>query len=494
MSSPDLDLTGSASPAGYANSGDAVEEFERQRVPDSRLKGLRSFVGMYAGEHVAGTEFMIGPLFLASGVSAFDLIVGLLVGNVLATLSWTWICAPIATRLRLTLYFKLESICGLRLVTLYNLANGVLFCFLAGAMISVSATAVGVPLAMRMPGLDDWFPNSAAWVVVVLAIGAAFAYVAAKGYDSVVRVANLSVPWMVLVFVACGLVALPKLGVTSLGDFWQVAQTRIWTGGDPMPGQTKFSFGHVVFFAWFCNAAMHMGMADLSIFRYARKTSYGLSSGAGMFVGHYMAWIAASMLYAVQLARDPSQTAVSPGPMAYEAVGIAGLICVILAGWTTANPTLYRSGLAFQAIVPGSSRVAATLVAGALATGAAIFPALSMKLLGFVGLYGTILMPMGAIVFVDFWLLERCGLTSDYARRTRSSFNAAAGLAWLLALLICGMLNRWAGVQIYFLALPGWILAGLLFLGLSWLLQSRHTPPGARISNPKDAPVGSPHP
>jgi len=32
------------------------------------------------------------------------------------------------------------------------------------------------------------------------------------------------------------------------------------------------------------------------------------------------------------------------------------------------------------------------------------------KLLDFVGLYGTILMPMGAVVFVDFYLLEKFGL------------------------------------------------------------------------------------
>ena len=50
-------------------------EFERTPVPKSRLKGWKSFIGMYAGEHAAGTEFRIGPLFLTAGVSAFDLIV-----------------------------------------------------------------------------------------------------------------------------------------------------------------------------------------------------------------------------------------------------------------------------------------------------------------------------------------------------------------------------------------------------------------------------------
>jgi purine-cytosine permease-like protein len=468
-----------APPAGQ------IEEFEREPVPERKLKGLRSFVGMYAGEHVAGTEFMIGPLFLAAGASAFDLLVGLLVGNLLAVLSWTFVCAPIATHVRLTLYYKLEKICGGQLVTLYNLANGVLFCFLAGAMVTVSATAVGVPLNLRMPGLNDWMPNSVAWVIAVIAIGAVFAYVAAKGYDSVVRVANVSVPWMVLIFLACGLVALPQLGVTSLGDFWSVASTRIWKGGEPLPGQTKFTFWHVMFFAWFCNAAMHMGMADLSIFRYARKWQYGVSSGAGMFVGHYMAWISASMLYALQLAKagwDPTKPVppVAPGPMAYEAVGIAGLLCVIIAGWTTANPTIYRAGLAFQAIIPRSSRFSVTLLAGAVATAAAIFPALAMKLLDFVGLYGTILMPMGAIVFADFYLLRKLGLASDYAAQSGVSFNVAAGAAWVLGLGFCLLLNRAAGVQIYFLALPGWLAAGALYLILSKIYQKplRRSVPG----------------
>ena len=83
---------------------------------------------------------MIGPLFVAAGVGAFDLVMGLLLGNALAVLSWMFLCAPIATRCRLTLYYQLEKICGRKLVTLYNLANGVMFCFLAGAMVTVSAT------------------------------------------------------------------------------------------------------------------------------------------------------------------------------------------------------------------------------------------------------------------------------------------------------------------------------------------------------------------
>ncbi|SVC79721.1 uncharacterized protein METZ01_LOCUS332575, partial [marine metagenome] len=142
-------------------------EFERTPVPQSKLKSWKSFLGMYAGEHAAGTEFMIGPLFLTAGVSAFDLIVGLLLGNLLAVLSWRYLTAKIAVKNRLTLYYQLEKICGKKLVIGYNLANGILFCFLAGSMITVSATAVGIPFDMPMPKLTDTMPNGITWVIIV---------------------------------------------------------------------------------------------------------------------------------------------------------------------------------------------------------------------------------------------------------------------------------------------------------------------------------------
>ena len=192
-------------------------EYEREPVPERARLGFSSFVGQYAGEHTAGTELMIGPLFVAAGVSAFDLIVGLLVGNLLAVLSWTFMTAPIATRTRLTLYYQLERICGRRLVTLYNLANGLMFCLLAGSMITVSATALGVWFGFAMPGLTDLYPTGLGWVLAVLAIGAAVTVVAAFGYAFVAHVANIAAPWMVLVFIAFGLVGLRQLGVDSIG-------------------------------------------------------------------------------------------------------------------------------------------------------------------------------------------------------------------------------------------------------------------------------------
>ncbi len=456
-----------------------VNEYEREPVPSSAWKGLKAFVGMYAGEHCAGTELMIGPLFVASGVSAFNVVFGLLLGNLLAVLSWMLLCAPIAVRARLTLYCQLEKICGRHLVTLYNLANGVMFCFLAGSMVTVSATALGVWFNFPMPGLNDLYPNSVGWVLAVLGIGAMISAVAAYGYNTVSKVANIAAPWMVLVFLAFGIIGLKQfmdvsgVAVHSASDLWTLCKTSIWKGGDPLPGQVKFTFWHVTFFAWFCNMAMHVGMSDLTVFRFAKKSWYGIASASGMYVGHFMAWLTASILYALQLHLNPADTAVLPGPLAYRAAGVAGLVCVIVAGWTTANPTIYRAGLAFQAIVPKRSRVGVTIFTGLLATLAGMFPAIAMRLLGFVALYGLLLMPMGAVIFTDFWIFPKLGLQQYYAEHFRLKINWAAGAAWLVTVAVCLLLVKSGHpmFQIYFVSLPGWFLACAIYIGASKLQQ-----------------------
>ncbi|WP_420459755.1 purine-cytosine permease family protein [Neolewinella sp.] len=450
-------------------------EYEREPVPQSRLKGWGSFLGMYAGEHAAGTEFVIGPLFLTAGVSAFDLIVGLLVGNFLAVLSWRFLTAEIAVKRRLTLYYQLEKICGKQLVLFYNVANGILFCFLAGAMITVSATAVGVPLDMEMPQLDDTLPNGGTYILIVLIVGAVITFIAARGYDTVSRAANWMSPVIVLAFLACGVVALGQLGVGSFREFWD-----IWgEGSEPFGGQIKYTFWHVVIWSWFANAAMHVGMSDLSVFRFARRASAGWTTAAGMYVGHYMAWIAAALLYAVYLRTPEAQAVlgageapqVAPGPLAYSAIGWFGIIAVILAGWTTANPTIYRAGLAFKSLFPTAKAATGVLIAGALATIAGLFPAFAMKLLGFVALYGFILAPFGAVIVFEHFFAHRAGIVPNYAEVAGLRFNPAVFWAWAISFGLFYLLSWQFGIFLSFVTLPAWLLCGVLFLVISKRVQ-----------------------
>jgi purine-cytosine permease-like protein len=507
-----MDQNASAQPDGQPDGREQfspVEEFEREPVPPHAQLGFGSFLGMYAGEHTAGTELMLGPLFVAHGVSAFDFIVGLLVGNALAVLSWMLFCAPIAVRARLTLYYQLEKICGRKLVTLYNLANGVMFTILAGAMITVSATALGVWFDFKMPGLDDATPTSVGWVLAVVVMGLLFAGCAAYGFKTISKFANIAAPWMVLVFLTFGLITVRRFidatgaAIASPDDLWTLCRTAIWKGGQPLAGRAKFTFWHVMFFAWFCNMAWHIGLSDLSVFRYARKAWYAVASAAGMYIGHFMAWICASLLFAYQLHLDPGNTDVHPGPLAYDAAGLTGLLCVVIAGWTTANPTIYRAGLAFQAILPKHSRFFITLATGICATiAAAAYPKVTMRLLDFVAIWALILMPMGAVIFVDFWLIRKFGLRSNWAQWSGRAFNWAAGLAWLLTLTVCtllvqfstvadwlaakGLLNvspermQWLKetftIEIFFVSLPGWFMTAILYVALSKWYQSTSRP------------------
>ncbi|MBN2105328.1 hypothetical protein JW835_14920 [bacterium] len=446
---------------------DALYEFDREPVTQNKLQGFGNFLGLYAGEHVAGTEFVIGPLFVAHGVSATDLFLGLIVGNILAVLSWAFYCAPIAVKTRLTLYWQLRKICGPYINFVYSIVNAVMFCFLAGAMIAVSATAVGLPFHMPMPTLQDMLPTSISWVLVVFAVGAIVTILAIYGFEKISHFAKVCAPWMFLVFVACGVAVLPNLGCHSFGDFWRVANEKIWTGV-PMAGQSKFTFWHVMFFAWFCNMAMHIGLADLSILRYAKKWTYGFASAAGMFLGHFIAWIASGILCAA------AAGSVAPGPIAYLGAGVAGVICVVIAGWTTANPTLYRAGLALQVVTPNWKRWRVTLIAGLITTIAACFPALVMKLLEFVAIYGLVLMPMGVVIFIDFLILPKLNLKSNYAEAFQKPVNLAAGLAWLITLSICLWLNLVLGIEVFFLGIIGIVLTFLLYLSGSWIMQ-KHT-------------------
>lgn len=471
-------MTNDATAESVARSSSS--EFEREPVPQSALLGNDKFWGMYAGEHTAGTEFMIGPLFLAAGASLSDLIMGLLLGNFLAVLTWRYLVVPIAMSKRLTLYYQLERIAGGSLVKFYNLVNGLLFCFLAGAMVTVSATAVGVPFGVAfdipsaMFGLSNW-----QFTTLVAIVGIVIAVVAAGGYERVAHVANIAAPWMIAVFAACGIVALGQMEANSLasmkeGKFWTDAIAFVQAKNS---SQT-FGFWQIVVFAWLCNGAMHFGMADLSIFRFARSKSSGWAPAIGMFLGHYVAWIAAALLLAALIKVTPNlaigadgRVSANPGLLAYQSLGWAGIICVVIAGWTTANPTIYRAGLAFQGIVPNSSRTLMTLVAGVVATMAGAFPNLSAKLLDFVGTYGTVLGPMGAVIFVDFYLMKKFGLRDEYALHSGLRVNVAVMVAWVLPVGVGLYLIFMQGLFAAYAVIPCWIACGLLFLLLSKFTQ-----------------------
>src|SRR5690625_4734085 len=124
-----------------------------------------------------------------------------------------------------------------------------------------------------------------------------------------------------------------------------------------------------------------------------------------------------------------SITVLEPGQVALEALGYAGFAVVIIGGWTTANANLYRAGLAGQGVFPRYSRAKATLIIGGLVVVAAVFPFVYRGYLNLVTYAGITLVPIGGILFAEYWLLPRLGMTRSWARY-KGVQNTPALLAW----------------------------------------------------------------
>jgi NCS1 family nucleobase:cation symporter-1 len=485
---------------------DSLYEFERAPVTADKLQPGSYFAGLFAGEHVAATEFVIGALLVSFGASASDIVFGLLLGNLLAVLSWTFVCAPIAVSTRLTLYWYLRRIAGPGVTLLYNLCNAVMYCILAGAMITVSASAVRLPFGI--PAQTKWYPEDLRFVLVVLVVGAVVVTLAILGFKRLAQFAVVCSPWMFIMFVAGAVVMLNPLAavlpdgrIDGVADLWTIANETIWKGASEH-ASGGLGFWHVVAFAWICNLAMHVGLSDMAIFRFARRSSYGLFSAFGMYLGHYLAWICAGVMGAAAafLAERPLAE-LDSGDVASRALGVAGALAVLIAGWTTSNPTLYRAGLALQVVTPNWPRWLVTLVAGAVTTVMACSPFVFTKLLDFVGVYGLLLMPVGAIVFVEHWVFPRIGFARFWASRKGLVVSWPALVAWLgsVALAVVAWQSGW--IHLFFLALPTWLLAAVVYVLLSALAGARGplpaepveeiaAPPPAVPPFPPAAPAG----
>ena len=472
---------------------DQLNEFDREPVSGEKLYGGSYFAANYAGEHVAATEFVIGASFVTFGAGAFDVLVGLLLGNLLAVLSWALVCAPIAVQTRLTLYWYLRKIAGPVVMAVYNVLNAVLYCILAGAMITVSASAVRIPFAI--PEQTGWYPQDVRFVLVVLVVGAVVVALAILGFKRLAQFASVCSPWMLLMFLAGGLVMLPTLGrIGSFSEFWTVANEQIWTG-HTLDGSPPLGFWHVAAFAWICNLAMHLGLSDMALLRYARRASYGFYSALGMYLGHYLAWICAGIMgAAVAKTLDTSLVRLDSGSVAHEALGLAGALAVVIAGWTTSNPTLYRAGLALQVVTPGWPRWLVTLIAGTITTLIACFPFVFTKLLGFVAIYGIMLAPVGAVVVAEHWIFPRIGFARYWSSRKRQLLNWPALVSWILGLSLaatCWGVKVVTGLMVengtleqpieivheFFLVIPVWIVTTVSYIGLAWVAGARESLP-----------------
>ncbi|MHA7944760.1 purine-cytosine permease family protein [Formosa sp. 3Alg 14/1] len=451
---------------------EAIDE-EQLPVSKHKLHDWTHFAGLYAAEHVAATEFVIGATFVALGATTKDILLGLLIGNILAVLSWTLITSPIAVETRLSLYTYLNKIAGDSMTKLYNWANVVIFTVISAAMITVSATAVR--FAFDIPAQLDWYPTNLWFVLIVLCVGLVVVSIAIYGFKAVTEFSGICAPWLFVMFISGAFVLLPALSLVDLGqtipaswnDFITLGNHSIWTGVNSK-GETGIGLVEVIGFAWAANTITHFGLIDMALLRFAKKKSYGLTTSTGMMFGHYIAWISAGIMGAgAAVIIGKPIVALDPGDVAYYALGWSGFVIVIVAGWTTAIANLYRAGLAAQAVFRSHSRKKATMVVGIVTMIVACFPFVFSQILPLLTYAGLLVVPVGGIVFAEHQIFPRIGYTRYWLHYKKLTFSTPAIVSWGLGLIFGFGLNVIDIMPFYYLFIPTWIYTIIIYTVLA---------------------------
>jgi len=446
---------------------------EQLPVPKHKLHDWTHFAGLYAAEHVAATEFVIGATFVALGAKTMDIVLGLLIGNILAVLSWTLITTPIAVEARLSLYTYLNKIAGDSMSKLYNWANVLIFTVISAAMVTVSSTAVR--FAFGIPAQLNWYPTNLWFVLIVLLVGVFVVFVAIYGFKAVSDFSGICAPWLFTMFASGAIVLLPELSLDVLGvtlpsgwaDFVDIGNQSIWTGLNS-DGEPGIGLVEVIGFGWAANTITHFGLIDMALLRFAKKKSYGLATSTGMLFGHYIAWIAAGIMGAgTAVILGKSIVELDPGDVAYYALGWSGFVIVIVAGWTTAITNLYRAGLAAQAVYSNQSRRKTTTIVGIAMVIVACFPFVFSQILPLLTYAGLIVVPVGAIVFAEHQIFPKIGYTRYWSKFQDYKNSTPAVFSWILGLIFGFGLNMLDIMSFYYVFIPTWFFTILVYTVLA---------------------------
>ena len=449
----------------------SIESINEEQLPVAKhkLHDWTHFAGLYAAEHVAATEFVIGATFVALGAKTMDIILGLLIGNILAVLSWTLITTPIAVDTRLSLYTYLNKIAGDAMSKLYNWANVIIFTVISAAMVTVSASAVR--FAFDIPAQLNWYPTNFWFVLIVLIVGIVVVFVAIYGFKAVSEFSGICAPWLFVMFTSGALVLMPALSLDVLGktlpsnwtDFVNIGNQSIWTGLNSN-GEPGIGIVEVIGFGWAANTITHFGLIDMALLRFAKKKSYGLATSTGMLFGHYIAWIAAGIMGAgAAVILGKAIVELDPGDVAFYALGWSGFIIVIVAGWTTAITNLYRAGLAAQAIFSNQNRSRTTLIVGIAMVIVGCFPFVFTQFLPLLTYAGLLVVPVGAIVFAEHQIFPKIGYTRYWSKYQNYAKSLPAIASWGLGLVFGFGLNFLDVMSFYYLFIPTWIFTIIVY-------------------------------
>ena len=126
------------------------------------------------------------------------------------------------------------------------------------------------------------------------------------------------------------------------------------------------------------------------------------------------------------------------------------------------------------------------MVVGIITTIIACFPFVFSQLLGFLGIMGLMLAPVGAIIVAEHWLFPKLGFTRYWSKYQGNNTNKAAMVTWLLSLGVSYTLVVTDVLHMFFILLPIWIFATLVYSGLASMMGAKETYPEADAAEQKE--------
>lgn len=165
-------------------------------------------------------------------------------------------------------------------------------------------------------------------------------------------------------------------------------------------------------------------------------------------------------------------SALDSGEVTFAVLGYSGLLGVIIAGWTTANPTFYRVTLALNAIFKKLSHKQVTYIAGALITLAACFPVVqrASDILTFLGLA---VEGVGAICITEHYIFPKIGYTRYWNLYRKKDVNWAATFSWGISILFVIAMIITKPIHQNFWFIPNYIISMVSYIILAGFMGAR---------------------
>lgn len=249
-------------------------------------------------------------------------------------------------------------------------------------------------------------------LVVLNAIGGALMMLTALwGYRSIERLSSWAVPLLALILFA-------GIGLAVMRHGWEPLFT---------PATTAFTFGGAV--------SLVMGIFVLGVVvspdiaRWAKNPTHAMRAGfIGFFVGNSLIIIIALILSKLMNEEDLIHIFFALG------MGIAAILVLTLAQWTTNTSNLYSASLSFSAVFTRIPRRLLTLIAGIIAT---VVACLGMydAFIPFISAMGIALAPYGGVYIAEFFFGDRTRFSFEHAL-SEPTVRWPAVISWLAGIAV----------------------------------------------------------